>query len=493
MRKILIYILLCAILLSSIAVLAGCNETENPGVEEETTEAVTVEDYDFPDVEKKDYGDSFHFYVGPNNGGERLWYMDADMNTGSTMDEAVFQRQERVRKYLGVEFVNVTYPDVQYNTYHTYIQTAIQNMDGTVDALVTHVHGGVSNLISENLLKDFSDLPAINLDAEYWQKDFMDTLELSGRYFLGHSDYNIMMTYIIGFNKELYESYCGDFEMSVYDMVREGEWTLDMMIKIAKRLSIDVTGNGKSSDDYFGLTAVPWGTFNGFLTSFNIPMVSQTQSGAYEVAITKKEYIAKADEIVEIFRELDEARYTYFTYSNKNTTKIFLSSGRALMNVLSTTDLEGLLNYDIEFGVLPYPLYDKAQYDKHDESLGYKMLQWGGYLAVPSYTKNQMLVCETLEMLSYYSENVQVAYYEKVLGKRVADMPDDAAMLDIIWNSLATDVGQTFYNLGGDEKGVCYTLPDMMLPGTTDSLTTYLNKREDLINSGFRRFLAGIK
>ena len=492
MKNILIYLLVCVVVISTFTACELRGSEDSTAGEEESQE-VLVEDYDFPDIEKKDYGDAFHFYVGPSNGGARLWYMDTDMNTGSTMDEAVFQRQERVRKYLGVEFVNVTYPDVEYNTYHTYIQMAVQNMDGTVDALVTHAHGGVSNLVSENLLTDFCELRGIDLEAEYWQQDFMDTLELNGKYFLGHSDYNIMVTYIIGFNKELYAQRCGNMEKSIYDMVRDGDWTLDAMISVAKRLSIDVTGNGKSSDDYFGFTATPWVTFNGFLTSCNIPMVTQTQSGSYEVAMIQKEYLAKTDEIIEKFKALDKAKYTYFSYSNKNTTKVFLSSGRALMNVLSTTDLEGLLNYDIEFGVLPYPLYDKDQYDKEDESLGYKMLQWGGYLGALSYMKNPILVGETLEMLAYYSENVQVAYYEKVLGKRVADMPDDAEMLGIIWDSLATDVGQTFYNLGGDEKGVCYTLPDMMILGDEETLTSYLIKRVKGINLGFDKFLAGIK
>ena len=487
MKKITIYLLALLMILSTLAAFAGCDTQQGPG--EDTGDEVggELEEIDFPDVERKDYGDEFNIYIAGSNGGERRWYMDADMNTGSALDEAVFSRQERVRKYLGVEFALVKYPDAQYNTYQTYVQSAVQNMDGTLDALITHVHGGVSNLISENLVADISELEGIDLDAEYWHKSFMETLELNGNYFLGHSDYNIMMTYVIGYNKEMLDEYGAALEKSVYDMVRDYEWTLEQMMNLAKLVSVDATGDGKTSDDYFGLTGTTWVAFNGFLTSSNIPMVAQTQSGSYEVALEKAEYKSKTDDLVNFFRELNNANYTYFVHQNKYMTEVLLSSGHTLMQVISTNSLESLLNYNIEFGVLPYPLYDREQ-----SNVGYKSLQWGGYIAVLSYLKNRALVGETLEMLSYYSENVKITYYEKVLGKRIADMPDDAAMFDIIWAGVSTDVGQTFYNLGGDETGVCYTIPQLMHPDTTQNLSSFLDKRVGAINLGFKKFLDGI-
>ena len=493
MKKITVYLLVMLMLISTLAAFAGCDEATGPNANDDGIEEDSgAVDYNFPDVERKDYGDEFNLYVADSNGGIRLWYMDDDLNNGSAMDEAVYQRQERVRKYLGVEFVRVKYPDAQYNTYQKYVQDAITNKDGTLDALITHVHGGVTNMIAENMLYNLGELEGIDVDAEYWHKDFMETLELNGNYFLGHSDYNIMMTYLIGFNKDLLDQYAGGLEKSIYDMVRDGEWTLAAMMDLARLVSIDVTGDGKSHDDYFGLTGAPWVAFNGFLTSSGIPMVAQTQSGAYEVALTKDEYYNKTDDLVMYFRELDSANYTYFAHHQTSTVELTLSSGRTLMSVVKTNTLEELLNYKIEFGVLPYPLYDENQYNTKDANLGYRSLQWGGYIGALSYMKNPVLVGETLEMLAYYSENVKITYYEKVLGKRIADMPDDADMLNLVWNGISTDVGQTFYNLGGDETGVCYTIPQLMHPNSKNNLASYLTSKERPINNGFKDFLSNI-
>ena len=64
---------------------------------------------------------------------------------------------------------------------------------------------------------------------------------------------------------------------------------------------------------------------------------------------------------------------------------------------------------------------------------------------IPTYVRNSEMVGDTLEMLSFYSENVNAAFYEKLLGKQVSDMSDDARMLKIVWDGVGTDFGQTYY------------------------------------------------
>ena len=488
MKKIIVYLLAAVVIFSTLTAFVGCDNSGEGSGEQDTSEVVHVGEVEFPDVERKDYGEEFNIYIAPANGEIGRWYMDADINTGSAMDEAVFARQERVRKYLGVEFINVLYPDATYTTYHTYVQSAVQNMDGTLDALITHVHGGVPNMISENLLMDLWDLPSLDFGAEYWHEDFMSALELNRHYFLGHSDYVFLMTYVLGYNKELLDEYGAALEKSVYDTVRDYEWTLDEMMKLAQLVAIDSTGNGKSEDDYFGLTGNSWVGFNGFLTACNVPIAAQTQSGTYEISLSWVEYKSKTYDIIEYFKELADGNYTYITQDYRMIhVKTPLSTGRSLMQVISVRDLEGLLNYNLDFGILPFPMYDRDQ-----ASVGYRSLQFGGYIGVLSYQDNLTLVSDTIEMLSYYSENVKITYYEKVLGKRIADMPDDAAMFEIVWDGITPDFGQTFTNLGYDELGVCYAIPQMIHPETTQNLASYLDARGTSLNAGFKKFLDGI-
>ena len=490
MKKAFRFLLILLALLLALSAFVGCNdyELEMPEVEEEDEDGDGGMDYS-PDIERKNYGHDFNFYFAPATNVDQF-YMDDDSNDGSPMDEAVYDRQERVQNYLGIEVVKVSYPDAGFNNYNTYVQTAVQNMDGTMDALITHVHGAVGPLISDNLLIDLSGFEGMDLEADYWNLKFMDTIELNGNYFLGLNDSNLMYTYVVAFNKEMLALYESSLDKSIYDLVKDKEWTLDEMISLANLVYTDKTGDGKTTDDTYGITGCCWVPFCGFLTSSDIPMLAQDQSGAYKVAINQAQHFEKADDLVTKLRELDASNSAYFDH-NFSSVSVPLTSGRALMQVQSTNSLPSMLDYNVEFGVLPYPMFDLNQ-----QSVGYKSLQWGGYIGVLSYIKpeKQLMVGEALELLAFYSENVKITFYEKLLGKQVADMPDDAAMLDIIWDSVATDVGQTFITASAvGDKGICYTIPDLIWQEANKNLASYIKGKENAINEGFKKFMSGIK
>ncbi len=484
MVKKLRYLILMMSVILILTAFVGCNEMEADDVTDDEENNETGEF--FPNVNRNDYGVDFNIFV-EGSSGPYNFYMSDEKSNGSPMHEAVLNRQEKVQRYLGIEVVLVTFPDATFKNYNKYVQTAVQNMDGTLDTIITHVHGAISNLISDNLLTDLSEFEGIDLEAEYWNMEFMSTLELNGNYFLGLSDYNLLKTYGIAFNKEMLALYESSLDKSIYDLVRDREWTLDEMISLANLVSLDATGNGKTSDDTYGITGTCWVGFCGFLTSSNIPMMAQDDSGSYKIAINQAQYFERADSLVTKLKDLGASNCAFFDY-DYNKLSVPISSGRALMQVISTDSLAGLLDYNLDFGVLPFPMFDLDQ-----AHVGYRSLQWGGYIGVLSYLKNPIMVGETLELLAFYSENVKITFYEKLLGKQVADMPDDAAMLEIIWDSVTTDIGQTFNNAGSDERGVCYTVPELMWPSSTHNLSSFIKGKENAINQGFARFLDSIK
>ena len=487
MKKCIRSLILLLTLCLSLTAFISCEKKEDLEVDDLDYEEEEENAYDyFPGVEKTDYGEDVNIYIMPDsNPSDYFLLKDEESNDGSPMDEAVFARQERVNRYLGVEIVLIDPAEkLTFATYIKHAENAVKNMDGTIEVMITHVHGCVPNLVSENFLYDLSELEGIDLEAEYWNQKFMDSLELNGNYFLGLSDFNLLYTYVLAFNKDMLAMYASHLDKSIYDLVKDREWTLDEMISLSSLVYIDATGNGKTDDDTFGITGCCWVPFCGFLTSSNIPMLEQDQSGAYLVAVNNDLNANKADDLITRMRDLGASTNAFFDY-DYNKCSVPLTSGRALMQTVSTYSLPGYLDYNVDFGVVPYPMYDLDQ-----ASVGYRSLQWGGYIGVLSYQKNALKVAHTLEMLAFYSENVKITFYEKLLGKQVADMPEDAAMLEIIWDSISTDVGQTFKGAGtSDGSGLCYLVPELMWPSSTKNLSSYVKAKENMINQGFKKFM----
>lgn len=89
-------------------------------------------------------------------------------------------------------------------------------------------------------------------------------------------------------------------------------------------------------------------------------------------------------------------------------------------------------------------------------------------LGVPASIKNPEMVGEALELLNYYSEPVKEAFYENLLGSKVAQSPDDVEMLNIIWDTQVSDVGIITCNSSKAMDNLVYMLPKMCEEGNTN-------------------------
>ena len=141
-------------------------------------------------------------------------------------------------------------------------------------------------------------------------------------------------------------------------------------------------------------------------------------------------------------------------------------------------DLIKYTDSDVKIGVLPYPMYDSAQ-------KAYKTLNWSGYLAIPRTVQNLEMEGDTLEMLAYCSKPVKTAFYEVLLGARIADAPEDARMLDIVWASQVSDLGLVFDSSSGALDGLLYMLPTLAANG--NSYTSFYKGKEKAVNKGIEK------
>jgi hypothetical protein len=200
--------------------------------------------------------------------------------------------------------------------------------------------------------------------------------------------------------------------------------------------------------------------------------------GNYVVSYFNEENKDKTIKLVAMLKDLVSAEYSCVDYYSFDLTVPF-TSNRALMTLSSTNQLPNYLHYDIDFGIVPYPLYDTNQTEYHS-------LQWGGYIAIPAHLEDEEMVGETLEMLAFFSDDVQVAFYQKLLGKQVADNPDDRRMLEIVWDSVCTDFGQTFEGAAND---TLYMLPYVTSMTSGGELTQYYDSHTGSANMSLSKFV----
>ncbi|MCQ2430215.1 MAG: extracellular solute-binding protein [Clostridia bacterium] len=473
--------ILC-LLLTLIMILplfaCGQGEDETPtgassGAEETETEG--------PSVKRNDYDCEFNaIYCNDTYPKGYFFMLDEEREPGSDMDDAVYERMERIKDYLGV-----TINPVEGGNFLEYggpIKRTIQAGDDEYQMVMTHTYYDVTDFIVSNYLQDFKDFDALQLDADYWDQQMMEEDSLDDHYFLGYNDFCLASVYVLVFNKDMADRYTSN-DVHIYDDVRNKKWTLDRMIELSELVAVD-NGDGKwTNEDTYGFAGMCW-----------VPMVSFTLSSDIRVIDKDENDELYLSPVVDNSERMIALTTKLFNFAKENCTflwplnsgdQIHLTSGQVMFEMVNNYSLVEYKGEDIRFGVLPYPLYDEQQED-------YRIMNWNGMLGIPSTIKNEAMVADTIEMLAYFSEPVKTAFFERLLGAKVAEAPDDAEMLDLIWSHQCNDVGMIFSNSSAGLEELFYVIPRLIQAGN-DGYMAFYKKREKSISKGLQKIYKNIR
>ncbi|MBQ7830296.1 MAG: hypothetical protein IJ345_08505 [Clostridia bacterium] len=445
-------------------------------VDEEHTETdgdeTTVGEF-IPGVDTDNYDSNF--YLSILNDSNPVNYYWIEENDNSVLSNALYERQQKIKEQLGIDVFafNAGYSD----NYTEDFKTSVAGKLGSIDTLLTHTSLGISDLVSGGFLAPLNNVPGLNLDADYWNQSLMDSLKINDLYLLGFSDFNIPNTYVITFNPALMAEYSSSLDKSLYQMVDDYEWTLQQFADVAK---LGYVNNGSVDSNQYGLTGLQWVPWCGFLEASGVNLIEMNNEGEYEISFMSDAYIDKTKNIVSLLTELASAESTCLDYMQTINPTVPYFTGRALMTLTSTYDISSYLNYDIDFGVLPYPVFDSNQKE-------YRSLQWGGYIVLPAYMENAEMVGKTLDLLAFYSEDVKNAFYQTAFGVKLEEKADDVRMMDIVWDSVCSDFAIPFDDVSGS---ITYMLPTVTSSGGDglQSLSEFAYARIRSGNAALKKF-----
>jgi hypothetical protein len=216
--------------------------------------------------------------------------------------------------------------------------------------------------------------------------------------------------------------------------------------------------------------------------------VDKNEKGVFEVSVYNELNKEKTTTLIEKLSALAAADSSWFWFKVEPTPQIHLYDSNTLMELVPTYRVVTYLNYDIDYGILPYPMLDESQKD-----VGYRSLNWDGYICMPSYIESPEMAAETVELLSFYSNPVRTTFYEKLLGKQSADAPDDSKMLDLVWDGIVSDFGLTYMSLNSALSDLLYMIPEVTYVNSTLNTASYIGSCEASSNKAITKYLKALK
>ncbi|MBO5220569.1 MAG: extracellular solute-binding protein, partial [Clostridia bacterium] len=296
----------------------------------------------------------------------------------------------------------------------------------------------------EGLLSDMSELPYIDIDKKWWNRNFMETSSVDGKYYSVTGDAALSLLksmHCIFVNLDLYEKL--GVKGNLYELVESGNWTLDKTAEICANLYADLNGNTEiDKDDQLGLLIYAGNQTTGFLESCGVDIISR-EGKEFTFAFGNEHNANVIERLCRFLHESDGIIYLSSLEDGKNE-EIVLKSPFRNGNVLMTggwlSHADSYRDLNFRYGVIPYPKFDENQQEYHTTAQTTYTV-----FSIPADAKNPDRSAAVLEAMASESyRSVTPAYFETALKVKYASDDDTVKMFDLIRDHISFDFGYIY-------------------------------------------------
>jgi len=471
-----ISMILAFLLVLSVAVgFGGCASAEDVSAADNvSTDTVSGESSDVKvsdpyedDIGKYDFGGE-KFRILTNENTSVHYNLDIREETGDILNDEIYRRNRSIEERFNL-IIDET---VKLND-----DIRIYLMTGETEYSIVNTRCVYAfEYAVEGLLTPIYDIAAVNLDKAYWDKNATESISFGGQNFFAIGNYNLTIydfIHIMCFNKELADNNGID---NLYELVNNGEWTYDKYRDVAKKLIIDVNGDGvmDTNDSYGYLSSA-----KQVLPNF---WISAGQRSIYKNSDDIPEFKMGNDEkffsvVEKIFNIHYDDGIWMKTASNSNfpqECQTAFQNGLALFLDCTFFRVNQLRAMETDFGIIPYPKWDEAQ-EKY-----YSRVEQGEFTCIPKANSDFEMVGIMLEALACESAKTVIpAYYELSLQGKVTRDNESVEMLDLIFDSRVLDWGDTIFCVEVRDGMLrdMFRLNDRDLASKTASMEELVNAR----------------
>lgn len=436
---------LTALILSALILMScvSCSESNydlssastGSGGENSSSETETEVNYldDIPDTVRFD-GEEIRFIC---SNGEKMYVDPEDDDIADPVNEAVWRRNNLVTERINVKITDPVKTAADNSIIKEVLNSVTAGSDD-YDIPIGHARFSIA-LLLENVLYRIDDLNYIDLEKDYWSQGVNDNMALRGDHFWIVGDLSLHhyeTTYIMMANAEIWNNNHPDEDL--YQIVRDGKWTIDAMRNYIADTYRDLNGNGeRDKEDMYGYATNERHILTGFFFSEGIQYTAFDSDGTPSVALNNEHTIDVFNKVRALLYDdnnvYDEGgmRSDYFNDLYITNHAMFATAQ------FSTLAEETVRNMDEDFYVIPMPKYDENQ-ENYRTSQQDGTSIFGVLNTVPSDKVDA--VAASLEVMSSLgSQYVIPVYYDDVLKNKYSRDPETAEMIDLIRNSLETD------------------------------------------------------
>lgn len=476
--------ILSLILASSALFSCGGETKEASGTtaSDTTSDAVTSElsiedqrkliDDELPNM---DYGGE-EFNITVNSYCESGFF--SDELSGDQLSDAIYNRNKAVEERFKIKF---NFISGEYNEITQKVKSSVLAGDDQYQLLANHALAS-NSWVMAGILNNWYDIEYINFDKPWWSPSNKNDLTYNDTAYLAVGDFSLTTigrTYAIYYDKIHADSYNLP---DMYQLVRDGKWTIDKLSDLSKDIYTDLNNNGERDfDDFYGYSTSVTSNIGAYLFTSGLKIIDKGEI-VLDVGKTS-DLIARLITLTQV----NEGTFYDLKYKNANGNPHYagaekMASGTTLFaSAMIETGINYLRNSDNDYGIIPYPKWDEKQSD-------YITIVDGGFtiLAIPKTvvdTGKSCIIAEALCAETY--KNVIPVYYDIAIKEKGARDEESLEMIDFIMSKRVYDFGYIYDNYSG--FGFCI---EKMVQDNNPNFASYYAENINKVMAHYNEILA---
>ena len=368
-----------------------------------------------------------------------------------TISDAVYERNLAVETQLGVKlcFTDQTTDSLAQSA----ILKAVNGGDHTLDIFVIGTYCAVTPAISGCYL-NLNALENVDTSKHYWSQDYneMMTFTSENKQFLATSPAALSLfrlAYLTIYNRDLFaERSLPD----LYEVVKEGKWTLEYQNSIVADEYLDADGDGRVSEgDFFGFITGDTISVDAYTVASGIRFISRDENGDWVGTEGINDAVIDMSEKVSALSNV-QGTFVYEGTDHDDIGKYSIiekfAEEEGLMATTQFLSIEKRINSlaDIGYGIVPMPKLTEGQSNYYtyvqDQISGF------GISAAVGDEKKQEMLGAVMEAIAYHSYTiVRPAYYDSTLSLRFMQDPQSGEILDMMFETVSFDRACTCFSV----------------------------------------------
>ncbi len=442
MKKLLCMVLALLMLCSILAACAN-DLSEEQGPRETQNELESKDPNYTDDVPELSFGnETVTILSNEKFGVNDEFYAESNSDTQSdVVAHAVYTRNMAIEDRLDVELEMVL--DATPTDKHS---TDFTTGSGDFDIVADSTYIAIQAVLKGEFV-NLRNIQYIDLDKYYWTQGYNDIVSFgeNEKQYLASGALALSMfryMFVTVYNREVFEDLG---EADLYEVVNNGEWTLEYQNQIIADRYQDTSEpiNKKDDRDMYGLITGDTVSVDPYCVAANVQLVSKNEDGEW---FYNTEQFDRTVDLCEKVQALYNNPSTYVfksaTYDDTGKTDIVeaFAASKSMMATVQVFALETNVGElaEFDYGIAPMPKFDENQENYatyvQDQVTGIGV---SGAIADEDTLAMMGAVLECMASESYAT--VVDAYYSTALSYQYLQNPESKEMLDLIYSTLTFD------------------------------------------------------